>query len=162
MLLNCNAGRVNAFCQKITEAYGVKLKFILLAGVLLFSAGALVALNNMIQARLLRVEHNEKTVQAMLSLAKKHALTVKTLQVSKPVQAVKESAAKAGINLTLMDSDKPQARLRISETTLPRFTAWVDQLNDATGVQLRQVVLLPTGNSKHIQVEALLVWERPS
>ena len=162
MLLNFTAGRANAFCQKITEAYDVKLKCILLAGVLLVSAGALVTLNNMMQARRLRIEHNEKTVQAMLSLAKKHALTVKALQVSEPVQAVKERATKAGINLILMESDKQQARLRMSETTLPRFIAWVDQLNDATGVQLSQVVLLPAENSKHIQVEALLVWGQPS
>lgn len=162
MLLSCTAGRVNIFCQKITEACGLKLRFILLAGVILFSAGALVALNNMVQARLLRVEHNEKNVQAILSLAKKHALTVKTLQVSEPVQAVKKSAAKAGINFTLMESDKQQVRLHVSETTLPRFTAWVDQLNNATGIQLSQVVLRPAGKNKHVQVEALLVWGRSS
>lgn len=162
MLLNCTAGRLNAFCQKIAETRGVRLKGILLAGAALLSTGTLVMLNNTVQERLSQVERHEKTVQAMSALAKKQALPVKALQVSEPLRAVKESAAKAGVNLAVITSNKQQVRLRISETTLPVFIAWVAQLNHATGIQLSQVTLLPDGSNNTIQVEALLSWESAS
>lgn len=159
VLSNFTAGRFNLLYQKIAEARKGKLNYILLAGVALFITGILLMLHNTIKKQLLQAERYEKTVQTMLSLAEKQALTVKVLQVGDPLRAIKERAAKANMPLRIITSEKQQVRLRISETTLTAFMDWAEQLNRATGIQLSQVVLLPAGNRHPVQVEALLVWE---
>ncbi|WP_312240765.1 type II secretion system protein GspM [Pantoea sp.] len=158
MLLSCAAGRLNAFYHKMTEIQSSRLKCFLLAGIAILSAGLLVMLNNRIEEKLAQVRHNEKTIQAMLTLAEQHALTVKTLQVSDPLRAMDESARKAGIHFNIITRDKQQVRLSLSEITLPDFIAWTEQLNKATGIQLSQAVLSQGRKQGHIQAEALLSW----